>query len=299
MSRRSERTGSSVARAEHVVDGIRLHVATYGSLGDGLGGAPAVLLIHGLGTSSALWREVAPELCVSADGDVLVLAPDLAQLGRSERTWRRIDLATQARLLLGVLDASGAERVLAVGHGLGGAVAVHLAVLAGRRLAGLALLDTPLHAEVWPTTSVLPMLLPGVRQACARVLPHAPWLAERVVARAVGRGSDVARERPLDRYVEALREPGAARGLMQFAAAVDPVAVEAAWRIVAAAPPPSLVMWGAEDRLHNVSYGRRLAGELRTAAWVPVAGAGHLLPEERPERVAEELAAFLTELSSD
>lgn len=293
----SRHRGATVAYVDHVVDGIRLHVATCGSLGDGLERIPGVLLVHGLGTSSALWRQVAPELCASADGDTLVLAPDLVQLGASERTWRRIDLATQARLLLGVLDAAGVRRVLAVGHGLGGAVVVHLASLAGRRVAGLALLDTPLHAETWPTTGALPLLLPGVRQVCARALPRLPGLAERLVARAVGRGSDTGGSRPLDRYVEALREPGAARGLVQFATAVDPVAVEAAWRIVAAAPPPTLIMWGTEDRLHDVSYGRRLAGEIGSAAWVPVAGAGHLLPEERPERVAEELAGFLAELS--
>lgn len=295
----SRHSGATVAHVDHVVDGVRLHVATCGSLGDGLDRAPAVLLVHGLGTSSALWRQVAPELCASAGGDMLVLAPDLAQLGDSERTCRRVDLATQARLLLGMLDASGVRRVLAVGHGLGGAVAVHLAVLAGRRLAGLALLDTPLHAEAWPTRGALPLLLPGVRNICARALPRVPWLAERVVARAVGRGSDAGSRRPLDRYVEALREPGAARGLVRFAAAVDPVAVQAAWRIVAAAPPPTLIMWGAEDRVHDVSYGRRLAGEIGSAAWVPVAGAGHLLPEERPERVAEELAGFLAELDDD
>jgi pimeloyl-ACP methyl ester carboxylesterase len=30
--------------------------------------------------------------------------------------------------------------------------------------------------------------------------------------------------------------------------------------------------------------------------WAPVAGAGHLLPAERPERVAEEVAGFLADL---
>jgi len=29
---------------------------------------------------------------------------------------------------------------------------------------------------------------------------------------------------------------------------------------------------------------------------VPVSGAGHLLPAERPERVAEEIAGFLAEI---
>lgn len=285
--------------ADHVVEGIRIHVTSYGSAGDGLDQAPAVLLLHGFPTSSRLWRKVAPEMCAGTGDDLYVLAPDLVQLGESERTGSAIDLATQARLMLGLLDARGIDKVVVAGHGLGGAVAVHLAALDSRRVAGLALLDTPLHADAWPVAGALPMLIPGVRAICGRALPVVPWLAERVLATLVGRGSDAGGLRPLDRYVDELRRPGAARGLVHFATAVDPVAIESAWHIVRASPPPTLVMWGADDRVHNLTYGRRVAGEIPSAAWVPVAGAGHLLPEERPERVAEELVAFHAEISGD
>ena len=285
--------------ADHVVEGIRIHVTSYGGPGDGLDQAPAVLLLHGFPTSSQLWRNVAPEMCAGTDDDLYVLAPDLVQLGASERTGSPIDLATQARLMLGLLDATGIDKVIVAGHGLGGAVAVHIAALDAPRVAGLALLDTPLHADAWPVAGALPMLIPGVRAICGRALPVVPWLAERVLAKLVGTGSDAGGLRPFDRYVEELRRPGAARGLVHFATAVDPVAIESAWHIVRASPPPTLVMWGAEDRVHNLTYGRRVAGEIPSAAWVPVAGAGHLLPEERPERVAEELVAFHAEISGD
>jgi 2-hydroxymuconate-semialdehyde hydrolase len=293
------RTQLAPTTADHVVDGIRLRVTTYGSAGDGLDRAPAVLLLHGFPTSSRLWRDVAPEMCAGTDDDLFVIAPDLVQLGGSEKTGSRIDLATQARLLVGLLDALDVDRVIAVGHGLGGAVAVHLAALDGRRVAGLALLDVPLHADAWPVPGALPMLIPGVRAVCARALPVVPWLAERVLATLVGRGTDAGDKRPLDRYLSELRVPGAARGLVHFATAVDPVAIESAWHIVRASPPPTLIMWGADDRVHDIAYGRRVAGEIPTAAWVPVAGAGHLLPEERPERVAEELVAFHAEITGD
>ncbi len=282
---------------DHVVDGIRIRMSTCGGPGDGLDPAPALLLLHGFATSSELWRHVAPEMCTATHDGIQVLAPDLVQLGGSERVEGRVDLAKQAKLLIGLLEAIGVRRVVVVGHGLGGSVAVHVAALDSQRVTGLALLDAPVHADAWPASATLPLLIPGVRTATARLLPLAPMLAQRVLARAIGAGSEATDQRPFDRYVDALRQPGAARGLMRFASAVDLVGVEAAWNIVRAAPPPTLVMWGAEDRLHSVAYGRRLAAELRGAAWVPVAGAGHLLPEERPERVAEELVAFHAELT--
>ena len=291
---------------DHVVDGIRLRVTTYGGPGDGLDDTPAMLLLHGFPTSSQLWRAVAPEVCAGTAEILHIVAPDLAQLGESERTGRRVDLAGQANLMLGLLDALGISRAVVVGHGVGGAIAVHMAALSAERVAGLALLDAPLHAQAWPVPGVLPMLIPGVRAVCARSLPLVPHLAERLLRITVGAGSDLAGATgpaglagagPFDRYVEALRRPGAVRGLVQFATAVDPVAVEAAWHVVRAAPPPTLIMWGGEDRVHSVSYGRRVAGEIPSAAWVPVAGAGHLLPEEKPERVAEELVAFHADIA--
>jgi pimeloyl-ACP methyl ester carboxylesterase len=280
-----------VRTVDHVVSGIRLRMAACGGPGDGLDPAPALLLLHGFGTSSALWRQVSPEMCAATEDGIHVLAPDLVQLGGSERVEGRVDLAHQATLLIGLLDQLEIRRVISVGHGLGGAVAVHLAALASDRVAGLALLDAPVHADAWPPSSLLPLLLPGVRTIAAGVLPYAPWLAHRVLAHTIGSGSDAAGD-PLNRYVDELRSPGAARALVQFAGAVDLVGAEAAWNIVRAAPPPTLVMWGTEDRLHSLAYGRRLVGDIRGAAWVPVLGAGHLLPEERPERVAEELVAF-------
>lgn len=284
---------------DQVVQGIRIRMSTCGGPGDGLDPAPALLLLHGFATSSALWRQVSPEMCSATEDGVYVLAPDLVQLGGSERVEGRVDLAKQAALLVGLLDQLGVQRVIAVGHGLGGAVAVHLAALDGRRVAGLALLDAPVHADAWPAASMLPLLMPGVRSVTARALPLAPWLASRVLERAIGTGSEALTRRPLDRYADALRAPGAARSLLRFASAVDLVGVEAAWNIVRAAPPPTLVMWGVEDKLHSIAYGRRLVAEIPAAAWVPVAGAGHLLPEERPERVAEELVAFHADLSGE
>lgn len=79
---------------------------------------------------------------------------------------------------------------------------------------------------------------------------------------------------------------------------VDLAGVEGAWGVVRSSPPPLLLLWGADDEALPAAYGRRVAGEVPQAAWVPVADAGHRLPAERPERVAEEVAAFASEVES-
>ena len=89
------------------------------------------------------------------------------------------------------------------------------------------------------------------------------------------------------------------RAVARFLRAVDGPALQAAWEHVRGAPPPLLVLWGDGDRIRHPSYGRRLAREVPDAVWVPVSGAGHLLPAERPERVAEEIAGFLAEIPTE
>jgi pimeloyl-ACP methyl ester carboxylesterase len=247
-------------------------------------------MLHGLPTTSYLWRDVARDL----GHEHLCLMPDLIGLGSSEKPLQRRPYAldAQARVVHGALDALQVDRVVAVGHDLGGAVAVHLAALAPQRVAGIVLIDSPVHAEVWPVPSVLPLLTPGIAQAEVGLLRHTPTLARKVLARSLG---STLEPRELDSYLSPLLSADGGAALLRFVRAVDLAAVEAAWRVICAGPPPALVLWGEADRLHRTAYGRRVAREIG-GAWVPVSDGDHLLPQQRPERVAEEIAGFSADL---
>jgi pimeloyl-ACP methyl ester carboxylesterase len=272
-----------------VVAGVRLYVVDHGRPASPH--VPPLLLIHGLPTSAYLWRDVMRDL----GREHRTLAPDLVGLGYSERPrWQGYGLAAQARRLVALLDRLALPRVVVVGHDLGGGVAVHLAATAPGRVAGLVLTDAPVHADVWPPPPTAPLLVPAARAAWLAVLRRSPALARRVLAAALG--TRVA-PRELDAYLAPLLGPDGVRGLLRFVDSVDVTAVESALRVLAADPPPALVLWGAEDRLFSAAYGRRVAAALRAPS-VPVAGAGHLLPQECPQRVAEELAGFVAELPS-
>lgn len=82
-------------------------------------GEPVVLL-HGCPFSSFVWRNVIPVLAT----DQRCLAPDLLGLGDTDTPpdadW---SISAQARMVVGLLDALGLERVHLVGHDQGGAIA--------------------------------------------------------------------------------------------------------------------------------------------------------------------------------
>jgi pimeloyl-ACP methyl ester carboxylesterase len=104
---------------------------------DGARGAPAVLLIHGTGASTAWWDPVVPALA----GSRRVIRVDLLGHGKSSSPAGGYDIPTQARRVGAALDMLGAERVTVIGHSTGGAVATALAEQRPDRVAALALID--------------------------------------------------------------------------------------------------------------------------------------------------------------
>jgi 2-hydroxymuconate-semialdehyde hydrolase len=276
---------------DHVVDGVRLRVVHHGS-----GNGVPVLLLHGVPTSSYLWRDVQRDLEHSGSR---TYAPDLLGLGCSERPPAgRYDLAAQASLLLGLLDALSLDRVVVAAHDVGGGVAVHLAALAPDRVTGLVLIDTPLHADVWPVPAIRALAMPYAGEVQAAAFRLAPAAASKFLGGQLAKGLRASElsARSLAQYTAPLLGPDGGRGLLNLIRATDPVAVEAAFSLVRADPPPALVLWAEQDAWFSTAYGRRVAGDLPGASYVEVADAGHFLPEDRPERVAEEIAGFLAEL---
>ncbi|HEV7209218.1 MAG TPA: alpha/beta hydrolase [Mycobacteriales bacterium] len=268
-----------------VIDGVRLHVVEHGPAA-----APVLVLVHGLPTSGTLWSDVARDL----EHSHRCLLPDLVGLGESESpavpgAFRPVE---QARRLLGLLDTLQVDRFAIGGHDIGGAIAVHVAALAPERITGLALLTATVHEEMWPVPQALPYLIPGLGRVIVTALRRAPARALGALRAAFGTDLPDSALRP---WVTALCAPDGGRGALAVFRAMDLAATEAALPLLAGIP--ALVLWGEQDTVHDVAYGRRVAAALPGAAWVPVQG-GHLLPAERPERVAEELHAFLAEVGA-
>ncbi len=276
---------------DHVVDGVRLSVVRHGS-DEGL----PLLLIHGMPTSSYLWRDVQRDLGHAHP----TIAADLLGLGGSERPAAEVyGFAAQAQLLLRLLDELGIDRVGVVGHDVGGGIAVHLTAMAPSRVAALVLVDSPLHADTWPIPSVAAIIAPVLGDVQAAFLRTVPAVGRRYLSRQLGKGLLSSELTPKVRghYVEPLLSPEGSRSVVRFARAFDAPATEEALLAVAKEPPPTLVLWGEGDVFIAPAYGRRLVDAIPGARWVPVPDAGHFLPEDRPERVAEEVAGFCAELA--
>ncbi len=96
-------------------DGTRLYYLTRGS-------GPAVVMIHGLGSSGADWAFQVPAL----EQRFTLILPDLPGCGHSPRPAARYEIKDLARTVWALLDGLGIAAPNLVGFSLGGAVALEM-----------------------------------------------------------------------------------------------------------------------------------------------------------------------------
>ncbi|MGZ6675423.1 MAG: alpha/beta hydrolase, partial [Solirubrobacteraceae bacterium] len=87
------------------------------------GSGPALVLVHGITSTSATWANVLPYLAER----FTVIAPDLLGHGESAKPRGDYSLGAYASGIRDLLLALGHERATFVGHSLGGGVAMQLA----------------------------------------------------------------------------------------------------------------------------------------------------------------------------
>lgn len=130
-------------------DGVRLAVREWGGQG------PAVLLLHGLASTSHIWDLVAPRLARRHR----VAAFDQRGHGLSGKPSSGYGYERVSEDALAVIRRLGLDRPVVVGHSWGASVALQVAVRFPRRVAGAVLLDggfsTMRERMDWPTAKRL------------------------------------------------------------------------------------------------------------------------------------------------
>jgi pimeloyl-ACP methyl ester carboxylesterase len=267
-----------------------IHVERYGH-----GGRP-VVLVHGFGTSSFLWRNVAPALAVA---HFTAVAVDLLGYGESDRPFDAVfGVAAQADYLDRALTALRLARASLVGVDLGGGVALRLAALRPERVERLVLVNSVAPGAL-PAGDVRALLgrhrgslahaLLRLLGSARGVLGAAPLLTP-VLEQSV---ADPAHMPPrlVARYLAPYVGKDGVTQLLQLARSVRAQDLHAVDLSQLAAP--TLVVWGERDGWLEPEVGARLAREIPDARLIGVPDAARLVPEDAPEALASMVVDFL------
>jgi len=249
--------------------------------------APPVLFVHGWGASAYFYRKLLPSVMGLGRR---VIAMDLRGHGGSDKPRDAALYSGEAMAdhVACVLDALGCARLALVAHSLGGGVALDVARRQPERLSSLTLL-APVGLAPVRFLALARLATPGF---AAPLVQYAvpPWTIPLAIRAINGTLGDFA-VRDADEYWAPSRDPAfswALRALLhryRLEPRTDPE--------LDAITAPVLVLLGGQDLLiRGAESVARTAGRPRWRARV-IARAGHVLAEDVPLRVLDELLPHL------
>ena len=259
--------------------GATLHVRDTGPRG-----APAVVLLHGFGSSLQTWDLWAADL----QRDHRVIRYDLPGFGLTGRdpTGDYTDERGIA-VLVGLLDRLGVVRASIVGNSMGGRIAWRFAAAHPERLDKLVLISPDGFASPGAGYGAAPTV-PAMMRALPYVLPSFMLRASLAPAYA---DPKVMTDALFTRYRDMMLAPGVRQAIvdrMGQQMLVDPVPLLKS--IVA----PTLLIWGEQDAMIPFGNSADYLAALPHGRLHALPGVGHLPQEEAPQTVAI-LRAFLDE----
>jgi pimeloyl-ACP methyl ester carboxylesterase len=259
-----------------------VHVERYGH------GGRAVVLLHGFGTSSFLWRTVAPALAVAKRA---AFAIDMLGYGESDRPFgEEFGIAAQAEYLDRAMTALRLPRATVVGVDVGGGVALRLAATRPERVDRLILVN-PLAFDELPAGDVKAMQRNTARfalRATRGVLGAAPLLSP-VLEGSVAEPAHMP-QRLVARYLAPYVGKDGVSHLLLLGRSIRANDLEDL--DLARITAPTLIVWGDRDGWSEPSLPDRLATAIRHSRLVRIGTAGRLVPEDEPDQLAELIIDF-------
>jgi pimeloyl-ACP methyl ester carboxylesterase len=276
----------SASQEDIELHGQHMRVRTHGA-------GPAILLLHGITHSSATWDAIIAELA----GRFTVIAPDLLGHGLSAKPPGDYSLGEYASSLRDLLIVLGHSRVTLVGHSLGGGVAMQFVYQFPEMCERLVLVSSGgLGRELNPLLR-LPTL-PGsewlMAVLCSAGVSNLLVATGHALGRAGARsGTDL---REVWRGYRSLSDPGARQAFLHTLRGLIDLRgqrASARSRLYLAENLPTLIVWGARDRLIPVEHAHAAHAAMVGSRLEIFAEAGHFPHLDEPARFVSVLVEFI------
>jgi pimeloyl-ACP methyl ester carboxylesterase len=258
------------------------------------GDGPPIVFVHGALVNANLWRKVVPRL----EGFTRVTL-DLPLGSHLEPMPKGADLraAALADLIADAIEALDLSDATVVGNDTGGGLTQIMAARRPERVGAIVLTSCDAFDNFPPRffrIVLAPALVPGaipvvfgaLRLRPLRRLPIAyGWLTNDPIDRDAE-----------DSYVLPVLTRGEIRrDLRRFLGGLDPAETLDAAAKLTRWDKPALIAWSEHDRFFPPAHGERLAKLIPGAKFEVIEGARTFSPEDRPERLAAAIAAFMRE----
>ena len=265
------------------VQGMQVHLRDEGPRND----PEPIVLIHGTSASLHTWDGWTEAL----KSQRRVIRMDLPGFGLTgpapDGDYR---MTRYADFIAALLDQLGVRRAVLAGNSLGGGIAWRTAVQHPERVSRLVLVDAsgyPLQSTSVPLGFRLAQI-EWLKPVMSQLLPR------RMIESSVRNVyADPAKVTPelVDRYHELTLRAGNRESLTQRMKLRETDAQSAG--LIKTIQQPTLIVWGAQDRLITEASGQRFHQDITGSQYVVLDGLGHVPQEEDPARSVAPVLKFL------
>ena len=247
------------------------------------GAGPPVVMIHGTPWSSFNLRHLIKGLAEN----FTVYYYDLIGYGQSDQSPGDVSLGIQNQVLYELLDHWELDRPAVVGHDFGGATLLRTHLLNSRDFSRIVLID-PVAVSPWGSP-----FFRHVKQHQKAFAGVPDYIHEAIVRAYV----KTAAFQPIDEAtLDGIVAPWiTGEGKVAFyrqIAQADSAHTDAVQAFYPQITRPVLILWGREDAWIPLERGRDLHEMIPGSILRVIPDTGHLVIEERPDRLIEEIRAF-------
>jgi len=255
------------------------------------GAGKPVVFVHGYLVDGRLWDGVVDAL----SDRCRCLAPDWPLASHQVAMKPDADLSPYgvAAIVASFLEALELEDATIVGNDSGGAISQILVTRHPERIGRLVLTNCDTHENFPPSmfkplpaltkvpgvmsAMLAPVRIGAVARAAYKPFARTPFPADLVASWA----------RPV------LHDPGVRHDAKKFTIGMNKRYTEEAAQKLSRSDLPLLLLWAPGDKYFPLKYGQRLQSEIPNARLVEIENAKTFVPLDQPQRVADEIAAFV------
>ena len=263
------------------VDGMQVHLRDEGPREDSV----PIVLLHGTSASLHTWDGWAQSLT----GQRRIIRFDLPAFGLTgPHPANDYSITAYVHFVNAVLNKLGVTSCVLVGNSLGGQIAWGMALAHPQRVSRLVLVDAagyPLQSTSVPIGFRIART-PGLRTLMEHILPRG--VVDSSVRNVYGDPSKVTSEL-VDRYYELTLRSGNRQALgyrMDQRVSGDEVQIKGL-------KLPTLILWGAKDKLIPLENAQRFAADIQGSRLVVFKNLGHVPQEEDAQETVRALKSFL------
>ncbi len=255
------------------------------------GAGEAVLCIHGVPTSSFLYRKVLDELAARGLRGVAFDLPGLGFAGRPEDfdySWSGL-----GRYCASAVRELGLERFHLVVHDVGGPVGFELAAALPERVASLTILNTLIEADTFKRPwSMEPFARPGLGELYLKGLSKPAFRALMALQGVNDRRAVTGAE--LDAYVDLLKREDGGRAFLKIMRGFErtPAKADLYRGVVSSDRYPVQVVWGENDPALKIGEHGAAAQRIAGVDTIHRTPGKHFLQEDCAPQIAERVLAI-------